>query len=108
MSHQGRREFLKKSGLGLLPLAFGSVNTANTLSAPASNAPAKKGNASKTVLLRSSWNDYNIGDVGHTPGTLRLLEKYVPEASVTLWHSDARPITEALIKKNFPKVKIIT
>ncbi|RZL06270.1 MAG: polysaccharide pyruvyl transferase family protein, partial [Pedobacter sp.] len=147
MTQQGRREFLKKSGLGLLPLAFGSVTAANALSAsslsasslsasslsaspasgspasasptsasplsaspliaPAITAPGKKVNASKTVLLRSSWNDYNIGDVGHTPGTLRLLERYIPDAEILLWHAAPRPITEALVAKHFPKVKIV-
>jgi hypothetical protein len=25
------------------------------------------------IILRSSWDDGNIGDQGHTPGTIRLL-----------------------------------
>src|SRR3954466_3491793 len=107
MTQHGRRDFLKKSGLGLIPLAMGSVAAANTLGAQALNASPKKGNASKTVLLRSSWNDYNIGDVGHTPGTLRLLERYIPDAEILLWHAAPRPITEALVAKYFPKVRIV-
>src|SRR4051812_41973367 len=59
------------------------------------------------VLLKSSWNDMNIGDIGHTPGTLRLLERYYPEAEILLWHEHPRPVTEAIVTKNFPKVKII-
>jgi polysaccharide pyruvyl transferase WcaK-like protein len=123
MTKQGRRDFLKKSGLGLLPLAFGSVAAANALNVPANTsnapgdtsnaaanpliAPSKKRSASKTVLLRSSWNDYNVGDIGHTPGTLRLLERYIPDAEILLWHAAPRPITEALVAKYFPKVKIV-
>lgn len=61
----------------------------------------------KTILLRSSWNDNNIGDIGHTPGTLRLLERYVPEAQLILWHAQPRPVTEALIRRNFPKVELV-
>lgn len=49
----------------------------------------------------------NIGDIGHTPGTLRLLERYIPEAEILLWHEQRRPITEAIVIKNFPKVKIV-
>ena len=60
-----------------------------------------------TILLRSSWNDNNIGDIGHTPGTLRLLERHIPDAQIILWHAQPRPVTEALIARNFPKVKIV-
>jgi polysaccharide pyruvyl transferase WcaK-like protein len=49
----------------------------------------------------------NIGDIGHTPGTLRLLERYIPEAEILLWHAQPKPVTEAIVIKNFPKVKII-
>ena len=33
------------------------------------------------VLLRSSWQVVNIGDIAHTPGVLALLEKHMPGAS---------------------------
>ena len=59
------------------------------------------------IILRSSWGDGNIGDQGHTPGTIRLLTQYMPQAEILLWHVDARPETEKLIARNFPKVKII-
>ncbi|MEZ5299985.1 MAG: hypothetical protein R3F11_04860 [Verrucomicrobiales bacterium] len=36
------------------------------------------------VLLRSPWQTVNIGDIGHTPGVLALLEKHLPEAEVRL------------------------
>ncbi len=36
------------------------------------------------IVLRSSWQTVNIGDIGHTPGLLALLEKYLPEAELTL------------------------
>ena len=39
------------------------------------------------IVLRSSWQTVNIGDIGHTPGVLALLEKYLPEAEVRLWPS---------------------
>jgi polysaccharide pyruvyl transferase WcaK-like protein len=96
---QSRRDFLKAGTLA-----------AATLSAPASLAGSIRSAAAKTnptILLRSSWNDHNIGDQGHTPGTLRLLARYVPEAEVILWHEDPRPETEKIITKNFPSVKIV-
>ena len=37
------------------------------------------------VLLRSSWQTVNIGDIAHTPGMLRLLGEHLPDAEVTLW-----------------------
>lgn len=60
------------------------------------------------VLLRSSWQVVNIGDIAHTPGVLALLEKYVPEAEVVLWASgDLSPAVAAMEHKRFPKLKIV-
>lgn len=61
------------------------------------------------VLLRSGWQVVNIGDVGHTPGALALLEKHIPEAEVVVWASGS--ITAdviAMLNKRFPKVKVVT
>ena len=97
-----RRNFLKVSTISAaattLPipdvLAHNSANTSASAAKP-------------VILLRSSWNDANIGDQGHTPGTLRLLQRHVPEAEILLWHQAARPETEKIITKNFPNVKIV-
>jgi polysaccharide pyruvyl transferase WcaK-like protein len=35
-----------------------------------------------SILLISGWNLYNIGDVAITPGFLRLVRRYIPEARV--------------------------
>ena len=60
------------------------------------------------ILLRSSWQVVNIGDIAHTPGVLALLEKYVPEAELTLWASgDLSPEVAAMEQKRFPKLKIV-
>src|SRR5690606_32638264 len=40
------------------------------------------------ILLRSSWQIVNIGDIAHTPGVLALIERYLPEAEVRLWASN--------------------
>lgn len=38
----------------------------------------------RRVLLRSSWQTVNIGDVAHTPGMPALLEAQRPDTEVTL------------------------
>jgi hypothetical protein len=43
--------------------------------------------SSAPLLLRSSWQTVNIGDVAHTPGMLALLEKHFPQQEVWLWPS---------------------
>lgn len=59
------------------------------------------------ILLRSSWQSVNIGDIGHTPGALSLLEKYLPEAEVTLWPGRLEHGSRGLLERGFPKLKIV-
>jgi polysaccharide pyruvyl transferase WcaK-like protein len=59
------------------------------------------------VLLRSSWQTVNIGDIAHTPGALALLEKHIPDAEVRLWPSKVDNGVAELLKKRFPKVAIV-
>ena len=54
-------------------------------SALAASLRAADASRPKRILLRSSWQTVNIGDIGHTPGMLALLEKYLPEVEVRLW-----------------------
>jgi hypothetical protein len=58
------------------------------------------------ILLRSSWQSVNIGDVGHTPGALSLLGKYFPEAEVTLWPGRLGHGSRELLSRNYPELKI--
>ncbi len=58
------------------------------------------------ILLRSSWQTVNIGDIAHTPGMLALLEKYRPQAEVTLWPSSVDRGVEEILRTRFPKLKI--
>lgn len=60
----------------------------------------------KAILLRSSWQTVNIGDITHTPGVLRLLDQYVPEATVYLWPSAVDRGVEPMLMKAFPKLHI--
>ena len=60
------------------------------------------------ILLRSSWQIVNIGDIAHTPGVLALLENHIPRAEVILWASaDLSPEVAAMLHKRFPKLKIV-
>lgn len=58
------------------------------------------------ILLRSSWQTVNIGDIAHTPGMLALLEKQRPDAEVTLWPSSVGDGVEGILRKRFLKLKI--
>jgi hypothetical protein len=59
------------------------------------------------IVLRSSWQTVNIGDIAHTPGVLHLLEQYLPEAEVRLWPTSVGNGVEEMLTKRFPKLKIV-
>lgn len=87
-----RRAFLQSA----LALALSAIR--------ASSAPARP----PKIVLRSSWQTVNIGDIGHTPGVLALLEKHIPDAEVMLWPSDVRNGVEEMLRRRFPKLAITT
>ncbi len=57
------------------------------------------------ILIRSSWQTVNIGDIGHTPGLLSLLEKHVPEAELWFWPCDVRNGVRAMLAERFPRLR---
>ena len=59
------------------------------------------------ILLRSSWQTVNIGDIAHTPGVLRLLEEHIPQAQVFLWPSSVNNGVDEMLKARFPKLTIL-
>lgn len=61
----------------------------------------------KVILLRSSWQTVNIGDIGHTPGVLSLLEKHLPHVEIRLWPMSVTNGVDNMLAKRFPQVKII-
>lgn len=85
---------------------FLAQSVALSLSATAPRfKPSKK---TPRILLRSSWQVFNIGDIAHTPGVLTLIEKYIPEAEVRLWASpDLSDEVMAMEHRRFPKLQII-
>lgn len=88
-----RRTFLKTTGLAL---GAGALPAAADASEP-----------QKTVLLQCAWAVKNIGDIGHTPGTLRFLEQYLPEAKVILWANQTNQQVDWMLTKRFPKLEIV-
>jgi polysaccharide pyruvyl transferase WcaK-like protein len=61
----------------------------------------------KTILLQSAWDTVNIGDIGHTPGTLRVLEQHLPDVRVVLWAAKLDERVTAMLRARFPKVEIV-
>jgi polysaccharide pyruvyl transferase WcaK-like protein len=60
------------------------------------------------ILLRSSWQVVNIGDIAHTPGVLALIERHLPGAEVVLWASaDLSNDVQAMEHRRFPKLRIV-
>ncbi|MCX6954999.1 MAG: polysaccharide pyruvyl transferase family protein, partial [Verrucomicrobia bacterium] len=94
-----RRHFLASTA------AAGVAATA--LRSPLLAAAAKSGRPPR-ILLRSSWQSVNIGDIGHTPGALRLIEKYFPEAEMTVWHGPLGHGSDEFLRKGFPRLKFVS
>ncbi len=88
-----RRGFLKAAGVATAVLSARSI------------AGAAEGRRPQ-ILLRSSWQTVNIGDIAHTPGVLRLLQTHLPEAEITLWPSNVDNGVEQLLRDEFPGLKI--
>jgi polysaccharide pyruvyl transferase WcaK-like protein len=63
--------------------------------------------AACSILVFFSWSHSNIGDIGITPGLLRLMEQHLPEAELTIVANSKAPETEAYLKARFPKCRVI-
>jgi hypothetical protein len=61
----------------------------------------------KIIVLQSAWDTVNIGDIGHTPGTLRVIEEHLPEVKVVLWAMKLDERVTTMLKARFPKVEIL-
>ena len=89
-----RRRFLARSTAAAV--AVGAAG-------PAVFAAANKAGRPPRVLLRSSWQSVNIGDIGHTPGALSLLYRHFPEVEVTLWPGNLCHGSRELLTKAYPQ-----
>src|SRR5688500_18743511 len=92
-----RRHFLQNAGAAAAGAAL----------FPSLFAAAAKTGRPPRILLRSSWQSVNIGDIGHTPGALSLIEKHFPEAEVTLWPGSLGHGSRELLTKGYPRLKIV-
>jgi hypothetical protein len=61
----------------------------------------------RRLVVRSSWQTVNIGDIAHTPGILRLLETHLPNVEVWLWPSNLGNGVRELLSRRFPRVRIL-
>jgi len=78
-----------------------------TITSAFASVPALAQSRTPRIVLRSSWQTVNIGDIGHTPGVLALIEKHIPNAELTLWPMDVRNGVEEMLLRRFPKLRII-
>ena len=62
----------------------------------------------RRILLRSSWQTVNIGDIAHTPGLLATLERHLPEVEITLWPSSVADGVAEMLRRRFPRLEIAT
>lgn len=92
-----RRTFLQTTGAAL------AAGVTSSIIPTAAQAASKQ----KTILLHSSWDTVNIGDIGHTPGTLRIIEQHLPDVHVILWAAKLDERVTAMLKRRFPKVEIV-
>ncbi len=92
-----RRDFLTRTSAAAL--AFSALRSPLSAATAAGRPPR--------ILLRSSWQSVNIGDIGHTPGALSLLWKYLPDAEITLWPGELGHGAREVLLKNYPRLKIV-
>ncbi len=93
-SSLSRRSFLARSTIAAL---------AASIAPRAFAAPGK----TPRILLRSSWQSVNIGDIGHTPGALSILDTHFPEAEVILWPGNLGHGSREMLTKGYPKLRIV-
>ena len=55
------------------------------------------------ILLYSGWNTKNIGDQGHTPGTMRFLEEHLADAELNGMACIHQRRNHGDAKASFPK-----
>jgi hypothetical protein len=82
------------------PFLLSALATALATAAAAAGRPPR-------LILRSSWQTVNIGDIAHTPGVLALLEKHLPEVEVRLWPSKVDNGVAEMLMQRFPKLRIL-
>jgi polysaccharide pyruvyl transferase WcaK-like protein len=65
------------------------------------------GKRSPHILVRSGWQFENIGDIGHTPGLLAIIEKQIPDARVTLCSTGLGGGAREMLQRRFTRLNVI-
>jgi polysaccharide pyruvyl transferase WcaK-like protein len=60
-----------------------------------------------SILVFFSWSHSNIGDIGITPGMIRLLEENMPGVEVTICANSRAEATREYLTSRFPKCKVV-
>ena len=84
-------------------IATTAAVTGTTLALPAARAATAR---APRILLREALQYENIGDVGRVPGTIRLIERHLPGAEVTLWPWSLHERERDMLRKAFPRLRI--
>lgn len=100
-----RRHWIKQAVGQSLGIA-GILNS-DLLLQPVFSQATPQSETRPTLLLRSGWQTVNIGDIGHSPGILKLLEVYAPEFQIILWPNSVDRGVEPMLQKRFPDLKIV-
>ncbi|MCA9016715.1 MAG: polysaccharide pyruvyl transferase family protein [Planctomycetaceae bacterium] len=103
--HTTRRTWLKQAACQSLGIA--GIFHSDLLQQPVFAQSTTKPETRPTLLLRSGWQTVNIGDIGHSPGILKLLEMYAPEFQIMLWPNSVDRGVEPMLQKRFPHLKIV-
>ncbi|MFT4307380.1 MAG: polysaccharide pyruvyl transferase family protein [Microbacterium sp.] len=59
------------------------------------------------VLLRSSWQTHNIGDVAHSPGAIRAMQRFAPDVEVALWPVSVGDRERRMFADHLPDVELV-
>lgn len=60
------------------------------------------------VLLRSSWQMANIGDMAHAPSAIGLFARLAPDLDVVLWARRISDEERATLERWYPRLRVIT
>ncbi len=60
-----------------------------------------------SILVFFSWSHSNIGDIGITPGMVRLLEENVPGVEVTICANTRADATREYLTSRFPNCRVV-
>jgi hypothetical protein len=89
-----RREFLKTAAATAI-----GIHAANVMGQSKTLRP---------IILRSGWQAVNIGDIGHTPGAIEIVQRFCPGRPIILWPSRGGLDLGAgdFLRRSFPNLRI--